>query len=327
MKLKTFVSLFALSTLTTGVSVGLGLNENFSGDLTRTAALPSKAFTPTKAINEIDPSLKLQSAPDKADIVVVGDSFSIGQDWQSVLVAAGYKVHTVHWRELKNGRINLNDWMESRRVKEDSIVVLQIVERNLADKLQLLNEAIDQKAQKIPPEPSPHGIAEKTSTKPDSYNIRMSTGVRLLINKLRMANGESFVSYYPGQSDTTLVSRLETGTPYFSNKNSDWLLTLEQDLKTPAIGQQMIEELVRVHARINRKRLLWLVVPNKSTVYLDTANSKNVPNIPEEIGPNLFKLCSEKKSTVGDLYRPDDTHFSADGYRLVGRQILKALQP
>ena len=67
---------------------------SFTGPLTRMGKIPESLFGWTKEQPAIDPSNLANVSLQEADILVIGDSFSIPHLWQSVLVKNGIKVHT-----------------------------------------------------------------------------------------------------------------------------------------------------------------------------------------------------------------------------------------
>lgn len=67
------------------------LTPPFQGDLTRIGRLSETVFGPNVQAPATDPALRLSSALDEADVLVIGDSFSAPLRWQAVLVAQGLK--------------------------------------------------------------------------------------------------------------------------------------------------------------------------------------------------------------------------------------------
>ncbi len=62
-------------------------------------------------------------------------------------------------------------------------------------------------------------------------------------------------------------------------------------------------------------KVVWMVVPNKSTVYLQQnhADAFRAEFNPQNIGPDLFALAEENRFKMMDLFPANETHVSTRG--------------
>ena len=72
------------------------------GDLTRIGRLSEREFGWTAPPPQVDPAYLKGTPVDQADVLVIGDSFSMTFRWQSVLTRAGYRVATTNWGQYEN---------------------------------------------------------------------------------------------------------------------------------------------------------------------------------------------------------------------------------
>lgn len=104
------------------------------GDLSRIGRVSDHEFGWRKP----PPPLPLESMRgvpmDQADILVIGDSFSMTLTWQSVLVKAGYRVTTIYWGQLPFICKNFSQWVEGTGFR-GKLIVIESIERLLAERL------------------------------------------------------------------------------------------------------------------------------------------------------------------------------------------------
>ena len=67
-----------------------------------------------------------------------------------------------------------------------------------------------------------------------------------------------------------------------------------------------------------------MVIPNKTTVYLDT--HRNAAFVARAdalgVGPDLFTPAQSARRDIQDLYWPNDNHWSMAGQLYFGRRML-----
>jgi lysophospholipase L1-like esterase len=129
---------------------------------------------------------------------------------------------------------------------------------------------------------------------------------------------------------------LSTGK-LFSNRKADRLLYFAEDeLKTSWSEKEQaaaVGNLKRIQEDLAKKglRLVVLVVPDKSSAYrpylANEAGKVGYPDVSEQLktaGVNNVNLLSYFQHAAGatvDLYLPNDTHLSTQGYKLMASKV------
>lgn len=299
----------------------------FQGDLTRMGMLPETAFGWRKVQPAVDQKWLAQSSMRDADVLVIGDSFSNGRMWQSVLTRHGYKVRTEHWDSMRAICGDFSGWLKAQGF-QGQYVVLQIIERNIEDGLK---KSITCQTMQTHPSVSAdkprHPLA--TSFDPDwiDRNGRYSVGINTWLNLRKY----SHYSETPEFTSALLpngakVARVKNGCELFSHTKCSDALFLAED-KAKDIDWSTLDMVEQINQRITGAIPVWAFVPNKSTVYLypekrfwDEAEHRFA-------SPNLLRstLQAVAAKTV-DLYPANNTHFSTVGYLLMGEDILNAIR-
>jgi hypothetical protein len=75
---------------------------------------------------------------------------------------------------------------------------------------------------------------------------------------------------------------------------------------------------------------VWVVIPNKSSIYQRKSSTEVNQTFwkaieDAKLGPNLFQELNKNKSLIKDLYAPNDSHLSTNGYLLIGNIISQQL--
>jgi hypothetical protein len=72
----------------------------------------------------------------------------------------------------------------------------------------------------------------------------------------------------------------------------------------------------------------WMMIPNKTTVYLDTGRAQGFANRARElgIGPDLFAVARAGRHAMRDLYWPNDNHWSMRGQLYFGDHMRHYVQ-
>ena len=96
-----------------------------------------------------------------------------------------------------------------------------------------------------------------------------------------------------------------------------------------------VENLQKIQKRLKEIQFIFVIVPDKSTVYrpymLDASVYAEYPNLYpffKASGVNLIDLRSLFEKNVAsttDLYLPNDTHLSPSGYRMMASAIADHL--
>lgn len=289
----------------------------FKGDLTRVARLSEAAFGPTVPEPEVQRAWLQETAPADADVLVIGDSFSARRLWQARLVAAGLRVATVHIRETVGFCSGLNEWIRQSGFRGRT-VILESVERNAAERLK----------------PGRHCERPRLkSTKPsgmpdDSQPPRGLTGEPLTTGPITAFNTAQALSVdtertlgHLREGERIRIHRLPDGCRYFSHAACQTGLFLADDLDRPSAGEPHLAEAQALKSLMSGYTVIWLVVPDKSSVYLRPDHFASFAQALQArgLGPDLFRPL---RVPGRDVYLPNDSHLSAVGYLRVGDEVL-----
>lgn len=296
----------------------------FYGDMTRIGLLSESAFGWTIEPPQV-PTEYLQAAPiSQADILVIGDSFSMSNRWQSELTRAGYRVTTIFWGQINEALCSdLNDWLD-RAGFRGKLVIVESVERLLADRL-----AHTQTCSKMQ-KPFSAGLKpffaplDHVPAPAINWDGKLTSGLNIYRNteRARKATGD-FLS-----NKRIVVRPVADGCSMFSSNLCDRAPFWPADDENGELTVQHVAQM-RAFGESQRPRsILWMVIPNKTTVYVKPEHSKDFVTAFEAagLGPDLFSFSQEQKTKVRDYYFPNDTHLSMHGQLTVGRRMLEAVR-
>ena len=292
---------------------------SFTGPLTRMGKIPESLFGWTKAQPAIDPG-SLANAPwQEADVLAIGDSFSIPHLWQSVLVKNGLKVHTETWEAMRNICGDFSEWLKTRGFR-GRYVAIEVVEHNFRD---TLNRSVscDRMDYHITPD-LPVAPPPLLMTLKKDYSGRFSVGMATELHALlyeKLSARPDFSSWDLGNN--VRMNRVKDGCKLFSHKSCNDALFLADD-QTDDFGEDILEKMQVIDNRLKGYQPIWMIVPNKTTTYLHP--EKQFWNEAEERFhvPNLLRVLrgAVADSTI-DLYPANETHLSTTGYLMLGDAI------
>jgi hypothetical protein len=299
--------------------------QPFYGDLSRIGRLSEREFGWSQPQPKIDLE-RLASVPlEQADILVIGDSFSSALSWQSVLVAQGYQLATTTWPSLGVDVLcgDFDDWL-ARGGFRGRLVIVQMVERGMAARLRggeqcasmakpLSGRAVISKG---------HGGAAP----PVSFNwtAPLDQGLRTWWNTRRALDSPGEVAYHnPAMLHGTVVRPVPEGCHLFSHRRCEKALFLFEDLGPGPLTVADVESM-RAFNAAHAMRVLWMAVPNKTSVYVLTARSERFAAAIGDsgLGPDLFTWAQAQRTQTRDLYYPNDTHLSLRGQLALGEVML-----
>lgn len=300
---------------------------NFESELTRMGLLPESEFgwrAPQPALNA---EWMRQSSWQEADVLVIGDSFSDGRVWQTQLTRQGLKVHTEHWTAIRGLCEDFMPWLRGMGFR-GRYVVLEVVERNISSGLPA--ELACQKMQPHfsvlanVPRPVPPTVIDRDQREMRgrlsigietalSWRAYQAWGVRPEAKTMMLANGVQ-------------VRRMQNGCALFSHRRCMDGLFLASD-RVEDVELAALDAAQKIEARMPDLKVVWAFVPNKSTAYLyghkqfwsHAAQRLNAPNL-------LAMTQTALQNGVVDLYPANNTHFSTQGYLLMGAEVLRAIQ-
>lgn len=305
--------------------------QPLSGDLTRLGNLSENDF----GWNAQQPVLVLSKQDEiHPNVIVLGDSFSLDNVWQSVVMIKGeYHFLTFHWGDPEHPE-HLESWIVSLKKDYPTIqyVIVETVERSFLHRFNTTQNSAP--AEKLP--------LNKTETNctASKRNIAVSFAlsdpnylVKAIINRkksfpITTVNGKTFISPL-NRSD--LFSNIRSDRLlYYAEDNikKDWSL---DEVRTAVSNIKKIQDSAK---RIGIVFIL-AVVPDKSRMYGKFLRSPQfdhqTPDVWEELdkqGINQVDLKNTLNSAVDqtqDLYLPNDTHLSTKGYMLMGDAVSKRL--
>lgn len=299
----------------------------FQSELTRLAMLPEREFGWRKPQPALNAAWMTQSRWQDADVLVIGDSFSEGLVWQTVLTRQGLRVRTEHWTAIRGICEDFMPWVRAQGFR-GKYVVLEVVERNLQRGLpEALNCQQMQPHFSLladAPRPTPPVIVDRD---PGNYRGRLSIGIQTALTY----RDYQHLSDQPQFSDMTLLNgvkaaRVPEGCRRFSHRRCEDALFLGLD-QAADIAPDVLVAAKKVAARLQGVQLTWAFVPNKSTVYLYPDKHFWRLAAQQLRAPDLLRMSQQAlRQGVVDLYPGDNSHFSTEGYLRMGEEIWRAMQ-
>lgn len=320
-------SVLVITALSVYAAVGFYLLPlgNFEGDLTRMGKLPESKFGWTKPQPAIDPALLVQSAWQEADVLVVGDSFSRPHLWQTILTGEGLKVRTVDWGSVGSICSDFGSWLRTQHF-QGKYIVLELVERGAEGTLErsVRCDKMSYRADSYPVPPPPEVLPNRENR---SHTGQLSVGIQTWLHSLEY----TYLTDDPNFRQWTLpnhvqMRRLDDGCELFSHPHCKDVLFLQED-RVQDFNETMLRNMGEITSRLKDYQLIWVIVPDKSTAYINS--NKQFWNRQEERfgSPDLlqaFRQAIQEKTL--DLYRGNDTHLSTEGFLLMGKTIRNSMK-
>jgi hypothetical protein len=301
------------------------------GDLTRLGRLAERDFGWNASQPVITTRTNRVPAP---RVIVIGDSFSRMNFWQSVSMDHGSpEMLTFHWDDRSSPPNCVRQLVLSLKATYPSVqvLILQTVERNF-----VLRFGAEQSACAIPK-------LEPVEVFPISTPVSRDTGftfdmpdtlyaLRALRNSFRRFD----VRQELGDSLVVPLARPDL----FSNRRSDRLVYLKDDeiktswTRTAVAGTVGRLRSLQQEAARQGLTLVVAAVPDKSTVYrkfIARGLSPPPPDIWQEMNTQGVESVDLESALVGalgsnrDIYLPNDTHLGPAGFLLVGTAIADRL--
>jgi len=299
----------------------------FQGDLTRVGMLPETLFGWRKPQPLVPGNLLIQSSIDKADVLVIGDSFSAGLVWQSVLVKQGIKVRTLTWDTVRGACEDIGEKLRKLGFR-GRYIVFEVIERNLLATVERSLVCKEATFHLGPNDDAPRA-AMPTNFDPDhlARTGKLSVGFKTLLNErnfLAQASATQF-SKFQASHDVT-VARVTEGCHLLSHTACEYILHLAEE-SAEDISPSVLDNIAALNSRLPGVTTLWAVVPNKSTVYLYSGKTFWDRSKRYFHSVNLLDTSKEalKRGAV-DLYPANNTHYSQTGYLVMGDAILHDLK-
>ncbi|WP_213953188.1 hypothetical protein [Variovorax sp. dw_954] len=268
----------------------------------------------------------IESPVSQADILIVGDSFSMTHQWQAVLVHAGYRVTTTYWATYSEALCGDVDAWLAEAGFHGKLVIFQSVERLLDERMQKSEACVNGRMSRkftAKPEPFIHPFTAVPGFELN-WTARLTSGLVTYRNTRRAKETRSDVLI----SRATMVRLVPDGCDRFSHRLCDRALFYADDVDNGPLTLKTLERFKAFTAARKATPLLWMVIPNKTTTYLKPDYSREFVDGFNKlgVGPDLFSLMREQRLTMRDLYFPNDTHLSTHGQVFLGQFMLQEVR-
>ncbi|MES2250984.1 MAG: hypothetical protein V4645_27175 [Pseudomonadota bacterium] len=296
------------------------------GDLTRIGRLSEREFGWRDPPPEVDPVYLASTPIEQADVMVVGDSFSMTHRWQSVLAKAGYRVSTSYWGQYGESLCgDFSQWVHDSGFK-GKLVIIESVERLLDMRMRYSERCKDGKTI-FPYSAKAEPLIEPDETVPafaPNWEVQYMTGVVTYYHTWKAKN--SPVDTYFDRD--TWVRKVPDGCKFFSHRQCDRMPFFQEDEDNGPLTLDTLARMKNFTAAHSTIPLLWMVVPNKTTVYLKPDFSKDFESglRDAKLGPDLYAFTREKHTQIRDFYFSNDTHMSMHGQLALGERMLAAVR-
>ncbi|MDP2229192.1 MAG: hypothetical protein Q8J78_17140 [Moraxellaceae bacterium] len=330
-----FLTGFALAAsllLLCGSGLGLYLGPP-SGDLMRIGRMASIDWQPTRSQAPLSVMANPPDGP--TDVLVLGDSFSAANAWQSeVSRRHGLRLETWHYNSI----VCLDDWLQ-RRLRDPSTnaprhIIVQSIERETLARFSAPAQDCS------PGKQAPRALAVPASTLrsddlPSLYPVDLRYLLAAATHHFRSSNEQG------RQQRRSAVTVDLTDSARFSNRRAARLAYFHGDERqwedwTAARQSAAVRyfEQLRTLAAAHGKQLHIVIVPNKSTSYApwvkpgqrtDHRQPELFTELEAVLGrdSNYLPAFRHAAGQQIDFYRPDDTHLSLDGYRGLAELVAR----
>jgi SGNH hydrolase-like domain, acetyltransferase AlgX len=303
------------------------------GDLTRQGNFSERDF----GWNAQQPIIKTLENPNgnPPDVIVLGDSFSASNQWQSVVMQkTGKNLLTFHWNSLGHPSC-LESWIKSIKNNYPSAneIIIQSIERHYVFRFKTVQKTCNLDSSRYLKIKAGQSLAHRgfeiDSVMPDPIYALLSIANQYRSFQQHTVSGESVIA--PLNRSNLFSNKRSDYLLYFKNDNlkKDWT---SADVETAAQNIKQIEQV----AQVNGLNLTVAIVPDKSTAYRQYLKT---PQFSKE-QPNLWHVLSAKNinhvsldnalipstSNVKDLYLPNDTHLSTRGFILMAEYIANFIK-
>jgi hypothetical protein len=306
--------------------------EPVIGDLTRIGKLAERDF----GWNEPQPIIQIRpsSSIEKPDVIVIGDSFSEPNVWQSVVMQkTTLSLLTFSHLTMRKPEC-IGPWLKSipARYPSAKTIIIETTEKSFLSRF----TADPKTCKSISLQPHSIAAASTLGMRPNGYKDIMPDPIyalRAALNMRRKFDNST-------RSSDTIIEPLDR-TNLFSNRRSDLLLfykgDVNQNLAAQTTMQKALASILSMQEAASKAnvRLIINVVPDKSSIYSRYFKQENknaaMPNAQQAMAErgipsiDLFTPFNANVEKIIDLYLPNDTHLSTRGYILMGETVAKAL--
>lgn len=330
--------LYFFSALVAGLLLILSFGfyvEPITGDLTRVGGWAERDYGWVNILPEIPVDDNVKDVR-SADILVLGDSFSWANMWQSVLG------RSLSRRVASHNYVQFNciaDWLEML-VRGGHVagkaVIVESLERLFVSRF---SEVEDCRGSRSSEALAVQPFDVSANREVPTYKRTGRTIPTDVVYLLKVAMNSLLLEMGGGRRS---ISGLAVNAPLasrdlFSNRRSDRILYYYEDDAESTWSDEQIGKAVFSILAIQRRieaaggRFLFVLVPNKSSVYArfivgrpDVDRYTPIVRRLRDTGVGAVDVLapfSEHAEKEADFYLPDDTHVSTKGYRVLGEVI------
>jgi hypothetical protein len=297
---------------------------SFEGSLTRMSMLPETYFGWTRAQPAIDPKLMKSSSWQEADVLVIGDSFSAKLLWQSVLTKQGLHVRTESWGWVHGVCEDFTDWARDNGFK-GKYVVIESIESDVEDRLsKSVNCKQTSRGTDFDMIASPPAV--QIDRGDVHFDGRMSIGILTQLNYFKyqkISRAPDFKEWlFPNK---VRMLRMDNGCDLFSHRRCNDVLFLQDDIERE-LDKSTFDHIEKINSHMTGVIPIWVVIPNKSTVYL-YPNKKYWDELEHRFNsPNVLRVFRQAvQNNIVDLYPGNEFHVSTTGSLMLGDLIYKSM--
>lgn len=294
------------------------------GDLSRLGRVSDHDFGWQAPAPRVEERFLQTVSPAQADVLVIGDSFSMSGRWQSELVKSGLKVDTVFWGHFGEALCeDFDSWLAASGFK-GKLVIIESVERLLGERLARSQSC---KTTKRAMRTEPNSFLKPPELPPEfvpNWGATLMTGW-ITYSNTRRAKVE------PGDTPADVNARVRpvpNGCELFSHRLCQKALFYGDDDDNGELKPEQVDVMRAFTERHAKTPILWMVIPNKTTVYVQPEHSKAFAErfAASGLGPDLFGFAMTQKSRIKDFYFPNDTHMSMHGQLALGSLMLQEVR-
>jgi hypothetical protein len=310
--------------------------EPVSGDLTRLGAVAERSWGWNAP--QTKPAVRSRLATYQTTILVIGDSFSDPNIWQTVLEnELGRFTQSYSWNAVPNfGCLKEKLHKISQQAPQVTDLILEVVERDFVSRFTGVDSPAACAAFEVA-SPSARAAAPISTDHRPTFALKIQDPIYVL----KAITGEMRDYVRLTSSGDAVVAPLLTDR-VFSNRRSRWLLYYAGDLNKNSWQANQVTAAVNNLKGLSDEasslglRLTIVVIPDKSSVYADYVDGPALPIIQYPLwellthaglsSVNVRDLYRNALPSQLDLYLPNDTHLGFNGHYLLAKAIAGKFQ-
>lgn len=310
--------------LTVGIAfplLSMFLFRPLTGDLTRIGALPELLFAPNISQQSLY-RINHRSSNSPPNYFIIGDSFTGEGLWQQFALPEDSSFTSYNFGQVCQ---DFTKYITSLKLS-NSTVIVQLVERYFDERL--FSTCTTSELFK-----APQNSLQKLSYPSSPSLFKGLYGPRYIFGSLSYLLLRQ-PQYRSGDSGGVVIRSIPDGCLLFSHSDCVKSLFLGDDFAMAnSFSSPNFSPFIHYIRHAGFSRIILVVIPNKSSVYLNDlqsnlakdslidkfANTNNIENIP------LFAEFYKSSRVIPDFYRPNDTHLSHSGYMTLGTIIYSYL--